>query len=1465
MDGMNSLLGSVGSPATPPMSPRLMRRRKSSALEEEMSSIRVAVRVRPFSKREKAAGARRIVEMHGNSTVLTDPTMFLHLEENGGVGIDAEMLDNDDVWRTQFTFDRCFWSFDRENPNSKYATQREVFDTYGPWIIENAAHGFNCSLFAYGQTGSGKTHTMMGNDVDISANGDAGFIPRLCSGIFKEIHARSSAAAAAGSAASASPGASPHPDDVDISSGGKFPPRTRHTRSRNSSYPGFGELSGFGNTTHGHHAGTSADSGGSPNAQGGRKGHSSFHVEASYFEIYNERVFDLLNPNNKMDAAASLRVREHPKTGAYVEDLLTIAVSSYHEIEELLKQGSMARRVAETRMNKESSRSHAVFQLVLRKQRDGSDAKRIEEQSSKLYLVDLAGSERVSASGATGARLKEAANINRSLSALSDVIKALTTPRAADTTGKQFVPYRNSALTWLLKESLGGNAKTVMLATVSPDAVNYHETLSTLKYAERAKKIVNKARVNKESSAALVEVLQQEILQLREQLARYESESNDVLSPCSRTLRANQNDVDRRKLLVRLESQEKLVSSLSTSWEQKRELAQEHFAELESQNEKLQRERAEMEAEMQRLRSEKVARDAEEEKRRIERQQRQKQQIEQQLLKRKQEQNKQQSAQRELEELRARAAVLEEALATAQSERDAASEECASTKRSLARVEKKLAKQTQRLGARNSRLESLYRVILENQPRSDETKLACGEGDEVADGEREAREGHILDVMEEDSLEDQPHREGDSKNTSPTIIDGTESAELLERSLSDAFLDETIQTGSGYSAQAGDRTGSEVIMDNGDNGDDGQYSENDGEEESKDDVDDHGANPPSSHSLSSSSSQVAEGKAREASRTSKSAKKNQKKNTVSASKSARKLAKKNQKDDVVANMEETLRAQLVNARVLEARCIQLESYRSIVEPLEEALGPKKRELASVIERLGEKLQKNQQAVEDFVASKSPEHHPDQRQDDIETKLENKLEKTQTELALATQHLHVKEQESELLRRESTSLREQVEKASSEHRQLQERVEELSREVESKAAAAQKVAYALELKEAAVQELEQELAQFREDAQTSKDLLETLQKEVAEARSACTTSDTQLREAQDAREAAEQAETELTESLQEAEERASESAAALGELRATAAQLREDLAARTKSVDELSTQLTKAHEETAQFKEAHSGQIRDLQDQVRSLEADKSALMTRIDKAQADLEATKSGQSADSREWEARYAEKDSEIEELEEQLRAQQQAFEIERKELNLSVATALSQLSVLQGNFSVLEKSNRSANAARDREVDAYESRIETLSRDKALLEGELRGKVDECDRWRTSEMSAIKTNSRLEMELLSVKDQVAFSQETETKLRDHIASLTKAKQEISQQLHTIEQSSSHEIGALKRSLRELQSETEALRQQLENERIAFDTIFKAQTETLNYSTFRGDSPNDEGQKRMEKLLNMQTKGSMQ
>ncbi|XP_078515638.1 stAR-related lipid transfer protein 9-like [Lissotriton helveticus] len=409
-----------------------------------MANVKVAVRVRPLSKRETAEGTSIIVEVDGNTAKLRNIKLDGRLEYSGEArkGI------------LEFGFDYCYWSVDSEDPN--YASQEVVFQDLGTSVLSGAFKGYNICLFAYGQTGSGKTYTMMGTPASV------GLTPRICEGLFAR------------------------QDDCE---------------------------------------------GGST---------SSSRIEVSFLEIYNERVRDLLKQSERKKPY-TLRVREHPEKGPYVQGLSQHAVTDYKQVVELLEQGIANRITAATHVHDASSRSHAIFtihytQAILENNLPS-------EIVSKINLVDLAGSERASPSYCKD-RLMEGSNINKSLVTLGIVISALaqnsqmfssnqsinsiasegegSSHSGAASRRLSYIPYRDSILTWLLKDSLGGNSKTIMVATVSPSSTSYNETMSTLRYASNAKNIINKPRVNEDPNVKLIRELRQEIDRLKAMLMTFE-------------------------------------------------------------------------------------------------------------------------------------------------------------------------------------------------------------------------------------------------------------------------------------------------------------------------------------------------------------------------------------------------------------------------------------------------------------------------------------------------------------------------------------------------------------------------------------------------------------------------------------------------------------------------------------------------------------------------------------------------------------------------------------------------------------------------------------------------------------------------------------------------------------------------------------------------------------------------------
>uniref|UniRef100_A0A8C5TTH6 plus-end-directed kinesin ATPase n=1 Tax=Malurus cyaneus samueli TaxID=2593467 RepID=A0A8C5TTH6_9PASS len=297
----------------------------------------------------------------------------------------------------------------------------------------------------------------------------------------------------------------------------------------------------------------------------------SYSVEVSYMEIYCERVRDLLNPKNK----GNLRVREHPLLGPYVEDLSKLAVTSYTDIADLMDAGNKARTVAATNMNETSSRSHAVFTIVFTQKKHDTETDLSTEKVSKISLVDLAGSERADSTGAKGTRLKELTSMEKIVSKKK---------KKTD-----FIPYRDSVLTWLLRENLGGNSRTAMVAALSPADINYDETLSTLRYADRAKQIKCNAVINEDPNAKLVRELKEEVTRLKD-LLRAQG-LGDIIdtsmgslsaspSSCSLSSQVGLTSVSSiqerimstpggEEAIERLKESEKIIAELNETWEEK--------------------------------------------------------------------------------------------------------------------------------------------------------------------------------------------------------------------------------------------------------------------------------------------------------------------------------------------------------------------------------------------------------------------------------------------------------------------------------------------------------------------------------------------------------------------------------------------------------------------------------------------------------------------------------------------------------------------------------------------------------------------------------------------------------------------------------------------------------------------------------------------------------------------------------
>ncbi|XP_078483621.1 kinesin-like protein KIF1A isoform X3 [Ciona intestinalis] len=463
-----------------------------------MSSVKVAVRVRPFNSREKERKGKCIIQMNGATTVISNP---------------KQPRDNP----KSFNFDYSYWSHTTPK-DENFASQKQVYNDLGVEMLQHAFDGYNVCIFAYGQTGAGKSYTMMGKHDSLE---QGGIIPQMCQEMFTRI--------------------------------------SESTENNNL------------NDT---------------------EGNVTFSVEVSYMEIYCEQVRDLLNPKNNKN----LRVREHPLLGPYVEDLSKLAVQSFSDINNLMDEGNKARTVAATNMNATSSRSHGVFNIVFTQKRQDFVTNLETEKVSKISLVDLAGSERAESTGAKGKRLKEGANINKSLTTLGKVISALADQAKSKKKRGEYIPYRDSVLTWLLKENLGGNSKTAMIAAISPADINYDESLSTLRYADRAKQIRCNAVVNEDPNARLIRELKEEVERLR-QVLRAEGLANLInqqtlmnrnrilntsdkgdsenagtgINACNNNIN---DDVEQLKsqeknALERIKESEKIIAELNETWEEK--------------------------------------------------------------------------------------------------------------------------------------------------------------------------------------------------------------------------------------------------------------------------------------------------------------------------------------------------------------------------------------------------------------------------------------------------------------------------------------------------------------------------------------------------------------------------------------------------------------------------------------------------------------------------------------------------------------------------------------------------------------------------------------------------------------------------------------------------------------------------------------------------------------------------------
>lgn len=320
----------------------------------------------------------------------------------------------------------------------------------------------------------------------------------------------------------------------------------------------------------------------------------SYNVRVSYFEVYNEHVRDLLVPVPPGKEPYNLKVRESPVEGPYVKDLTEVPVRNINEILRYMRNGDNNRTTASTKMNDQSSRSHSVFTIMLKQIHHDIDTDETTERSSRIRLVDLAGSERAKSTEATGQRLREGSSINKSLTTLGRVIAALADPQkrrkskapsgsgstlkppSTSSSSKSIVPYRDSVLTWLLKDSLGGNSKTAMIACIAPS--DYEETLSTLRYADQAKRIRTRAVVNQDSLSAAERDAQ--IAAMADEIRALQLVVNDS---------RRRSETETRDAEERLEEYQARVRGLQQAMEERRLVAEGKIRSLEIQNEALRR------------------------------------------------------------------------------------------------------------------------------------------------------------------------------------------------------------------------------------------------------------------------------------------------------------------------------------------------------------------------------------------------------------------------------------------------------------------------------------------------------------------------------------------------------------------------------------------------------------------------------------------------------------------------------------------------------------------------------------------------------------------------------------------------------------------------------------------------------------------------------------------------------------
>ena len=485
-------------------------------------TIKVVVRARPRNEREKSSGGKINVKCDGHNVVVLD-------KKRGGT--------------MTFSYDHVLNSFKKPT-----ATQNDVYNTIGVPILKHAFDCKNTCVFAYGQTSSGKTYTMVGNanvKPDGSLSSKAGLIPRVVKRLFERISEETIEPVVTGASA-----------DV--------PSKT-----------------------------------------------VSYTVEFGYIEIYCENITDLLAGHTKglpppvqgsrrgsASATPSLKVISTGEQGPYVQGAERVPVSSFEDLMKVFQQGTKNRKVSATAMNAESSRSHMVATIFLTKHTTGvTGCKR--SVTSQINLVDLAGSERIAKSEVTGQGLKEAKSINVSLSALGTVIKQLIDSKPAATASskskkkgssagksrpksskrrsqskpQEFASYRSSVLTSLLRESIGGNSMTYLMAAISPTDDQTEETVSTLRFAQMTAQVTNNSKKNVDPNEREIAALESQIEALKARLADAERGGTDGAGA------ADPAEIE----LIRQEltQQTDLAKSEAKSWQDKARISEEMHLQME--------------------------------------------------------------------------------------------------------------------------------------------------------------------------------------------------------------------------------------------------------------------------------------------------------------------------------------------------------------------------------------------------------------------------------------------------------------------------------------------------------------------------------------------------------------------------------------------------------------------------------------------------------------------------------------------------------------------------------------------------------------------------------------------------------------------------------------------------------------------------------------------------------------------